>query len=126
MMSGWLVVPLKSRCSRRPDQVGDVDRDLRLRRVGEEEHPQAVVEAVLRDALDARDLLQVGAGLLGEGGRDHAHRDDGGADDRASDASEHSDLLRSLDAGADLLSGPAIVTDPAAGPQNYSTVVAPA
>ena len=54
--------------------VGDVDRDRRLGRIGEEEHAQAVGKPVLGDALDRRDLHGRGRGrrggrLLRRGGR---------------------------------------------------------
>jgi hypothetical protein len=44
----------------RADEVSDVDRGFGLRRVGEEQDPQAVVEPVLRDALDGGALSDPG------------------------------------------------------------------
>jgi hypothetical protein len=53
----------------RADQVGDVDRDLVLRVVGEEQDAQAVVELVLADAFDGAELLRRRLGSRGGGGR---------------------------------------------------------
>jgi hypothetical protein len=70
--------------------------DLRPGGVGKEQHAQPVLEPVLRDALDGRDRLEVGGGLLGDHVRERRGEQDGrrerSAERGAGEASDHADL----------------------------------